>query len=961
MSPSLVCRLRVGLVLTLVSGLQIWGQQQSARLQGKVVDDSGAVVPGATVSIAANADVHTTTSAPDGSYLFDGVKPATYQVTANAPGLVGRQEVALSAGKTVTQDVIVMPELLKQEITVRQTTTRLSTDPANNADALVLRGETLQALPDDPDELAADLQALAGPSAGLSGSQFFIDGFTGGRFPPKESIREIRINQTPFSAEYDRPGFGRIELFSKPGSDRYRATGLFSFSDGAFNSRNPYAMNKAPFHAKRYGANLSGPVNKKGSFFLDGERRDIDDNAIINASTLDPSLNIIRVMQAVSTPQQRTNLSPRLDYQITTRNTLMARYRFTNIEQARAGVGGFNLLSRAYGSSFETHTMQLTETAVVTARMVNETRLQYMHIRRSERGDNSVPAINVLEAFVGGGAQIGRSSASERHWELQNYTSLLRNSHTVKAGARVRTISLHDISPQNFGGTFIFAGGFAPQLDADNHLVLDDTGNPIEVRIDSLERYRRTVLFNNLNLTPGEVRTLGGGAAQFLIAAGNPAASVNRLDVGLFAQDDWRIRPSFTLSLGLRYEFQAHIHDWRDLGPRIGFAWAPRQKASGRTKTVIRGGTGVFYDRFSEIDALQAQRYNGINQRQYIVLHPNFYPIVPPIETLNTGKPAKIIRQIDGQLRAPYLIQSALGIERQLPFRTSFSATFTRSRGVHILRTRNINAPLPAAFLSRDSRSGLRPYGNAGNIYLYESTGILNQNQFMIRMNNRLSRKFTLFAGYTLNQANSDTDGIGTFPSNQYDLSREYGRSAIDVRHRFFSGGSFVGPGALQFNPFIIARSGAPFNITTGRDQNGDTVFTHRPAFATDPTKPGAMLTPYGVFNTRPGPKDTLIPRNYAEGPGHLTVNLRVSRTFAFGGARLASGARRGDPVNNQRHSVTFSVAARNLFNHTNPGPPVGNLSSSFFGTSTGLSRGVHSDHAPANNRYIELQARLMF
>ena len=163
----------------------------------------------------------------------------------------------------------------------------MTTDPSNNAGALVLRGADLAALSDDPDDLAEDLQALAGPSAGPNGAQMFIDGFTGGRLPPKESIREIRINQNPFSAEYDRLGYGRIEIFTKPGTDKFRGQTFFNFSDGVFDARNPYSQNKPPFQYRNYGGNLSGPISKKSSFFIDVERRDLDENAVVNALTLD--------------------------------------------------------------------------------------------------------------------------------------------------------------------------------------------------------------------------------------------------------------------------------------------------------------------------------------------------------------------------------------------------------------------------------------------------------------------------------------------------------------------------------------------------------------------------------------------------------------------------------------------------------------------------------------------------
>ena len=208
----------------------------------------------------------------------------------------------------------------------------VTADPSNNASALVLRGDDLQALSDDPDDLQADLQALAGPSAGPNGGSIFIDGFSGGELPAKDSIREIRINQNPFSPEYDKLGYGRIEIFTKPGTDKFHGTGFYNFADDVWNSRNPYAQQKAPFMLKEYGGNLSGPINKRASFFLDVRRDSVDNGAIINAVTLDPAdaASSTRSPDVFSVPQRRVRVSPRVDYQLTPNNTLTFRYGYSH-------------------------------------------------------------------------------------------------------------------------------------------------------------------------------------------------------------------------------------------------------------------------------------------------------------------------------------------------------------------------------------------------------------------------------------------------------------------------------------------------------------------------------------------------------------------------------------------------------------------------------------------------------
>ena len=592
----------------------------AGTLRGQVADESGAVIPEATVTLTNFAGVaKTLKTGPDGTFSVPGLPPGRYTVRAFATGMTLYENTAveIGAGETPMLRITMKVGLEKQQITVQdQPGTTVNTDPAYNVGALILKGDDLDALPDDPDDLEADLQALAGPAAGPNGGQIFIDGFTGGRLPPKQSIREIRINQNPFSAEFDRLGYGRIEIFTKPGSDKFHGSSYFNFGDDILNSRNPYAPNKPPFQARMYGGNLSGPlISKRASFFLDIERRELDDNAIINATILNPSFNIIPFSEGIVTPQRRATFSPRFDYQLSQNNTLTGRYSYTRVGQDNAGIGQFSLLSRAYNTLNNEQTVQLTETAVLNARAINETRFQFIRHHLSDFGSTSNPSINVLEAFNGGGSQVGQAANLQDRWELQNYTSLTRGTHALKFGVRVRAVDLNDFSPQNFGGSFTFSGGFAPVLSADNQIVLGPDGKPEIAQISSIERYRRTLLFENQGLPAVEIRRLGGSPSQFTIAAGNPQASVTQADVGLFLQDDWRMRPNLTLSLGMRYETQTNIHDWRDLGPRIGFGWAPGTRGNRPGKTVIRGGFGTFYDRFSESLVLHAERFNGVNQQ----------------------------------------------------------------------------------------------------------------------------------------------------------------------------------------------------------------------------------------------------------------------------------------------------------------------------------------------------------
>lgn len=957
------------LMLPLAVGTAL-AQQVTDTVQGRVFDLTGGVIPGATVTLTdARGNTRTLTTDETGTYVFRGLAPGRYTVRASSPNFAPYENTAV---EITTGHVTILPIQLSLAA-IEQEITLLQEIPFRAGAVDLLPGSDFEALPEDPDDLAADLELLAGASAGPQGTQIFVDGFSGGRLPPKASIREFRTNQNPFSAAYDRVGFGRIEVFTKPGSDKFRGEAFFNFGDSHFNARNPfYASRRPAFQERFFGGRLSGPLNKRASFSVDLERRELDTKAVVSATVLDAALNITPLSQEVLTPQGRMSMSFRLDYQWSQDHTLVGRYTNTHVGRKNTGIGDFSLLSRAYNTSETEHLLQLTETAVVSSRVINETRLQFVRTVTDQLGNNSVPTINVSEAFIGGGSEIGRSFLTQDRWELHNNTYFLLGTHSLRWGGRLRSTSISDISPQNFGGTFRFSGGSAPQLDVDNQVVRDAAGQPVLTSITPIERYRRTLLFQGEGLTATQIRALGGGATQFSITAGDRKAEVSQVDLGVFVQADWRIRPNFLLSLGLRYETQNNIHHWTDFAPRIRLAWAPGD--SKRRKTAVRVGFGIFYDRFSEKLTLQAIRLNGLNQQQYVVRNPDFFPTVPPVQTL-TAQPT--IRRVASDLRAPYIMQTSIGIERLLPFNTTIASTFSNFRGLHLLRSRNINAPLPGTFISGISTSGIRPYG-LGTVFLYESVGVLNQRQWNTTVNSRFNRNLTLFALYLLNYANSSTDGPTTFPADSYDDSMEYGRSVLDERHRFVLGASILVPHGFKFSPFIVARSGAPFNITTGVDANGDALFTDRPGFATDLTKDSAVLTRFGVFDPNPTPEEEIIPRNYGSGPDYFTVNLRLSTTFGFGSkserskgdtpskgdtqSREEAGMRSilTETFTEKRYNLVLSVFVRNLLNHTNPGTPIGNLTSPFFGNANSLADS-YGPAPGAGNRRVEVQLRFKF
>ena len=949
-------------------------QGGAGRLRGRVTDQLGAVIPGASVRlISAGKPEKVTSTSETGEYEFDAVAAGNYSVQVFAQGFDSfAAEVEVAAGRVAVADARLTVVLEKQqEVTVAESG-GMGTDPDRNGGALILRDGAVEALPDDPDEMLEVLRSMAGPSAGPGGAQIYVDGFTAdGRLPPKTSIREVVINQNPFTAEFERLGFGRIQITTRPGGRQYHGQGMLHFNDETLNTRNALGAERRPFQLRYFTGVLSGPLDKRSSFFVNAQHRQIDDNVFVAATVLDPSLRVVQLNQGLDLIRRENYFGTRADYQFNPNHILQAQYIYTPSKALGSGVGDFNLASRSLDIFDRSHTLRLTETDILRVNVVNETRFQYASQFRRQLGQSSDQTIRVLDAFTGGGAAASFTSLRMNQWEAHNYTTVSLGPHTIRFGGRYRNYSYEDVSPSNFNGTYTFAGGLAPALDAQDGLVTGPGGAPVVVTIDSIERYRRTLALRQRGLGAAEIRALGGGATQFSIAGGDPEASVGQRDVGLFIQEDWRVRPNFTLALGLRYEAQSNISNNLSFAPRVSFAWSPSHNKAGQPVTVVRGGFGIFYDRLPANLTLQALRFNGVRQQQYVVTDPSvldLFPAAPSAEALGGFAQPQVTRRVADDITSPYTSQVAFSVERQLPRRTVLTTTYIYARALHLLRSRNVNAPLA---------SGVRPRPDLGNVFAFESSGVFKQHQLIFNLNSRWNPKFESFVTYALNKADGDTDGVASFPADPYDLRGEYGRSALDVRHRLNVGASFDTVWGLNFNGLFLARSGQPFNIFIGRDVNGDLAFAERPAFAADAGEPGVVVSRFGIFDPTPVPGQALVPRNYGTGPTFYGVNLALSKTFSFGGksAAAAAPARPGPapaaaapggtaparaaaapaqaparaPEN--PYKLTFSVRSYNLFNRNNLGLPVGNLSSPIFGESNTTASEFGTNSATSNRR----------
>jgi hypothetical protein len=934
--PTTNIKSTLAILAIVISALGTAFAQRGATLRGQVTDQFGAVIVGAPVTlIDANSKEQVMQTDDRGAYHFNNLSAGVYTLRVAQAGFATYDQTVLNVGSGITtHDVKLSVTIETQRVTVDDTRA-LSADPNSNKSARVLSSKELNALSDDPDELAAELNALAGPAAGPSGTQVFVDGFTGGPLPDKQTISQIVINQNPFSAEYDRIGFGNIQVFTKPGTGKLHGGAGFTFSDAIFNSRNPYAPNRPPYQRRAMEGNLSGPLSKRASFFFNVNRRDIDDTAVINATTLDASLNPITFSQAIVTPKKFMNIGPRLDFGLNKNNTLTFRYNLNTTDLSKQGIGGFNLASRAYDYSDRWHTIQVIDMAILNPRTVNEFGFQYLWYDIKQTSRDPSAGLIVLDAFSSGGSQIGSYSFKRREGLLRDYLSLTAGQHTLKVGVFLNWAHISDIAPTNFGGTFIFT---------------------------SLDLYRRTLQHT-------------AAPDQLIIAGGNPFAEASVLDFAPFIQDDWKMRPDFILSMGMRYQYQTNLRRSALFAPRLSFAWTPWFTTKGQPKTVIRGGAGIFYDWIRTLTTVQSHRFDGKTEKQYIVTDPtllNLFPAIPSTSALaSLSQPQTIWRQ-PADLTQPYYLQSSISIERTLPRHTTLSISYLDTRGLHQLRSRNLNAPAPG--------TGLRPFGNAFNVYDYETSGIYRQHLLVVNALIKPNPRINLNANYIFGKAGGDTDGAGSFPADSYNMRTEFGRSSFDVRHRLTLTGSIETPWGISFFPLVIASTGAPFNIITGSDNNADSLFTDRPAFATDLSRASVRQTPFGNFDLLPLPGANAIPRNFGQGHGYFSVNLRMAKTFGFGSVPKAparaqasgGGAKKVAPEKVQAaarpedkpYKLTISVFAANLFNRTNQGTPIGNLTSPLFGTSnslSGISQFTFGASAAQSNRSMTLRAQFNF
>jgi len=856
-------------IVSLASAASAQTAPRRGRLAVTVMDQTNSVLPNALVTLAGQdeslAAVHRDSrTSGSGVVVFDDLGPGRYTIQAEFPGFqtVILRDVRVRAGDN--RRTVVLPlQKHDEDVTVSRDKQSSAMDPRGSAFSTVLTREQIEALPDDPDEMEQALKAMAPPGATIR-----VDGFTGGRLPPKSQIRSIRLPRMDMFAAQNHGGMSGalfIDIMTMPGAGPMRGTLDFNFLDDGLNARNPMTRTKGDEQLRQYGFSLAGTIKpNKTSYSLSAGTA----SQYFSSNLFAVLPGNVVIAEPLRQPQDRWNFSARLDHAINKDHAVRLSFDRNSVEQRNLGVGDFNLPERAYASTSAINTLRFSENGPLGRRFFSESRLQARWTDTEMQSGVEAMTTRVNDAFTSGGAQM-RGGRQDVAFELATDLDYVRGNHSWRTGVLLEGGRYTSDDTSNYLGTYTFA---------------------------SLADYE------------------AGRASSYLRRIGDPYVRYSQVQAGLYVQDDWRILRSLLLSAGVRYGYENLVGNRGNLSPRVSAAWSPRRNGN----LTIRASYGYFYDWIAGDIYKQTLLVDGYRQREWNIRDPSY----PDPGLAGTTPPSNRYLWSDG-LVLPTAHRLSAGVDRVLTPNSRVSVVYTLGFGTNLLRPRDLNSPV----------GGVRPDPNFANVVeLVSDAGssqhALNLGWNLTKMN---WRRLFLFANYTLSTSRTNTAGAFSLLPNGDNLEAEWGPTSGDVRHRF--GGAFnIQPVAnltVAFN--ASARSGLPYNITTGGDGNGD-----------------------GVFNDRPAGTS----RNSARGAANVDVGGRFAYAWGFGPRRTVGGAGGGGTqvvivgggggggmapafgggASDQRFRLEFYLSGQNLLNRTNYSGYSGVLASPLFGLPTGAS-----------------------
>lgn len=760
------------------------GQGVGVAVKGTLQDSTGAPVPGVTVKLrnVASATELTDSTDEDGFFEFRSLPAGKYVLEVAAQGFESViQPVEVGAAPLRPLRIRLELAQVKQQVTV---SAAADTVPSaqQNQDYVQLDQGLLHDLPaKDGDPLALPSLFLDPAAIGAQGPQLIVDGVESSALEiPLSSVREVAVNKSPYSAEFSRPGRGRIEVTTRRGSHhRYRGMVSLLVRNSALDARNPFAATLPELERGIGEAQLSGPLTRHTTFFVAGQYYTDDEAAVINAVTPNGLLN-----ENSLSPQRRYYAFGRLDYDHHGRRLTIA-YKYKDKSKRDQNIGGFNLPEAATDYLDRENEFRIYETDTTSPNWLNNVRISLKQRPQDTHSDSKLPALVVPGAFTSGGAQVSEH-LHESAYSFQDNATWVKGRHVVQfgGGVRHRLFDVEDAS--NFGGTFYFSSLAAFEAN--------------------------TPLLYTLN-------------------QGVPEVSFPQIEYFSFVQDEIRLRQNLSLSLGLRQEVQSNVSDYHNFAPRIALAYAPR---NGRT--VLRVGGGAFYDRQPETLAEQALLYNGINIRQIVIPGPQ-YP-----SPFGSSPPASFARpsvtRIAPGIVTPRLYQANFSVERRLGKGESFlTVDFTTLRGLNLYRLRNVNAPLPGTQTRPDPNFiNINQFESSGmsrsnSLTVTYRTAWRNRVNFLAQyvLSKSMDNTDGILPSSTSELLFFPVNTYNLYPANSYDLRDEWGRSDFDRRHRLNLMVFYRMPFGIKSGAVVNLSSGMPYNIITGFDNNHDNVLNDRP------------------------------------------------------------------------------------------------------------------------------------
>jgi hypothetical protein len=835
--------------------------RQTGTLKIVVKDPSGAVIPNAAVVVKGTEPATEDVAVPA---VSDGQGVATalnvpvgrYAVAVTFPGFESRTipDVRVRAGDN-RREVTLPIEKVAETVAVGRDRATAASDPKSERFSNVLSKDQIEALPDDPDEMEKVLKEMAGPGATIR-----VDGFRGGKLPPKSQIRSIRFSSAMFGSENHSAGHTFVDIATQPGLGPMRGSMDVTFRDGALNARNAFQSTKGPEQTQQYNLNLSGTLRKeRTSFSLSAGGASLYDSAYIFAAVPGRSVNA-----PVRRPSDRMNFNLRVDHALNKAHTLRGSFQQNDNDLRNLGVGSYDLEDRAFGRTSSDSVLRLSESGPLARLWFAESRLQIRRASNESISGFETPTVRVLDTFTSGGAQ---QAGGRRSTELEYATDVdyAKHGHALRMGTLVEGGLYRSDSRTNYLGTYTFP---------------------------SLADYN------------------AGRPATYSRRSGNPLVEYSQWQGAFYIQDDWRARKNLTVNGGVRQEFQTHLSDHWNLAPRGGITWSPFKNG----KTTIRAGGGLFYEWLDADTFEQTLRVDGARQQDLVIVNPGYPDPFSGGVSQQVLPPGKYI--LAGNLVMPKRALGLVALTQQLSQTFGLNVSYSHTNGWDRFRGRNVNAPL----------NGVRPDPALGNITEVESTAKLRVDSINAGLNfNMPKRRTFLFANYAFNRQLSDADGAFSLPANSYDLAAEWGRASGVPRHIASAVMNTNLTKSVRLAVSTSARSGAPYNITTGRDDNGDTVFNDRPAGAARNS-----LTSHAFF-------DIAARVTYAFGFGEKPPSTAggggqmIMIRSGGGGAGDLLGGLSGGGADNKRVRIELFASASNLLNNVNPLGYSGVMTSPFF------------------------------